>query len=180
MAKQPVIKSQKTSISERFLTLIGAYFTPKFFVSWALNTAKKLVWWHETTEEKQIANMAKYLKASNEVLEELRKNGLSKKELQELARELNLPVIQAMMDRMVLNRKIPLPAIPAEEEHTVEPCSDIDVVALQRLEQRGSAAIDSPRLLFDRNHGANGLSPRDQRQSSTSNVNDLITGEDPK
>lgn len=110
MARQLENKSSSDPPARsKFVTFIGKMIPLKRIVRALLLVATRLMWWQEKAEEKQIRNTALYLEAADEVLRTLRDNGMPEDELRKLACDLNIPVIQAMMDAMLINRDGRLP-----------------------------------------------------------------------
>ncbi|MDF7827026.1 hypothetical protein P4B35_23580 [Pontiellaceae bacterium B12227] len=58
-------------------------------------------------EKKQIENMASYLDAVSQVLDELEKRGATKTEIKKMAQELNVPIIESNLKAMLLLRELP-------------------------------------------------------------------------
>lgn len=57
-------------------------------------------------EEKQISNMKLYLSAVSDQIDIMKKMGFSEKEIQEQLSQLNVPLIQANLEAMIISRKI--------------------------------------------------------------------------
>ncbi|CAE6754804.1 hypothetical protein R69927_07811 [Paraburkholderia domus] len=81
----------------------------------------------ETREAKKIENMIKYLDGVSKTLTVLKKNGVPDEKIQELAIELNVPLIQANLEGMIIARKFVLaPTSPEASQNASsrDPSSD--------------------------------------------------------
>lgn len=64
----------------------------------------------EAREARQIENMAKYLEVVNKQLVSMKEMGCSDEDIKKLATELNIPLIQANLEAMLIARKLNPPA----------------------------------------------------------------------
>ena len=60
---------------------------------------------NETREAKQVENMTRYLESVSKYLAVMRKNGCSDDEIRRYAVELNVPLIQANLEAMIVERR---------------------------------------------------------------------------
>lgn len=75
----------------------------------AVNFVKRVWSLDELREAKQIENMTKYLEAVAKTLAVMKKSGVPEDEIRQLALELNVPLIQANLEAMIIARGLPRP-----------------------------------------------------------------------
>lgn len=85
---------------------------------------------NESRESKQLDNMAKYLDAVAKNLAVMKKNGCPEEEIRILARELNVPLIQANLEAMIIAREYgvsPKPTqTPPNQDQPTKPVTEPD------------------------------------------------------